>query len=198
MPVLEWATDLAASKAFFNASGVPISGLFAPLRTATPMPERARSTRLPATTLPRSTRSSIVSAVRMARSPPAPVSSSLTSPAADPQLIASFVPLERSKAGTRSSISVFTPLVQRTFIAAVLSRFPNLPPPSPAGLTTQVGFIRLAHLNLPKSGRPDFGWSIFFARRWIASELGLARVPHYQAPQVGQARLAVSSPAMTN
>src|SRR5260370_8468314 len=32
--------------------------------------------------------------------------------------------------------------------------------PSPAGLTTQVGFIRLAHLKCPKSGRPDFGWSI--------------------------------------
>src|SRR5258708_36715406 len=43
---------------------------------------------------------------------------------------------------------------------------------SPAGLTTQVGFIRLAHLKRPKSGKPDFGWSIFFARcfakGWIA------------------------------
>ena len=34
---------------------------------------------------------------------------------------------------------------------------------SPAGLTTQVGFIRLAHLECPKSGKPDFGWSIIFA-----------------------------------
>jgi hypothetical protein len=37
-------------------------------------------------------------------------------------------------------------------------------PPSPAGLTTQVGFIRLAHLKCPKSGKPDFGWSIVFAK----------------------------------
>jgi hypothetical protein len=44
------------------------------------------------------------------------------------------------------------------------------PDASPAGLTTQVGFIRLAHLKRPKSGKPDFGWSIvlrktFFAKR---------------------------------
>src|SRR5262249_60273832 len=31
------------------------------------------------------------------------------------------------------------------------------------GLTTQAGFIRLAYLKRPKSGKPDFGWSIFFA-----------------------------------
>src|SRR5262249_15037843 len=38
----------------------------------------------------------------------------------------------------------------------------TLTSPSPAGLTTQVGFIRLAHLIIPKSGKPDFGWSILF------------------------------------
>jgi hypothetical protein len=27
-------------------------------------------------------------------------------------------------------------------------------------LTSHVGFIRLAHLKCPKSGKPDFGWSI--------------------------------------
>src|SRR5712691_1404249 len=37
----------------------------------------------------------------------------------------------------------------------------------------------------------------FLRRGWIASELGLARVPQYSAPQIGQARLAVSRPAMT-
>ena len=35
---------------------------------------------------------------------------------------------------------------------------------SPAGLTTQVGFPRLAHLKRPKSGRPDFGWSIILGK----------------------------------
>jgi hypothetical protein len=29
--------------------------------------------------------------------------------------------------------------------------------PSPAGLTTQVGFIRLAHERNPNSGEPEFG-----------------------------------------
>src|SRR5688572_4310248 len=32
---------------------------------------------------------------------------------------------------------------------------------------------------------------------WMASELGLARVPRYWLPQVGYTRLAVTSPAMT-
>src|SRR5262249_14573467 len=61
---------------------------------------------------------------------------------------------------------------------------------SPAGLTMQVGFIRLAHLKCPKSGKPDFGWSICFARRLVAkwmdcTQLGLARVAQYYPPQVG-------------
>src|SRR5262249_54834385 len=83
-PVLEWATDLAAMSARFSASGEPMSGGFASLRTATPMAERARSTRLPATALPCSMRSSIASAVRMARSPTAPPSSSLRRPFVEP------------------------------------------------------------------------------------------------------------------
>src|SRR5712691_1107720 len=121
MPALEWATVLAASKAFFSASGEAMSGLLAPLRTATPIPELARSTRLPATTVPRLIRSSIASAVRMTRSATAPASSSFTSPLAEPQVTVSFVALVRSNAGTSSSITVFKPLVQRTFMAAVLS-----------------------------------------------------------------------------
>ena len=120
MPVLEWATDLAARSACFNASGEPMSGRFAPLRTATPMPERARSTRLPATTLPCPMRSSIASAVRTARSPSAPPSRSFKRPFVEPQVITIFVPLARSNAGMRSSITDFTPLVQRTSIAAIL------------------------------------------------------------------------------
>src|SRR5262245_5244900 len=120
MPVLEWATDLAASSARLSASGEAMSGLLAPLRTAMPMPERARSRRLAATTLPRLIRSSTASAVRMARSPPAPASSSLSRPFADPQVIMHLVPVLRSNSGTSSSITDFKPLVQRTFIAALL------------------------------------------------------------------------------
>src|SRR5262245_376244 len=129
MPVLEWATDLAASSARLSASGEAISGLLAPLRTAMPMPERARSQRLAATTLPRLIRSSTASAVRIARSPPAPASSSLSRPFADPQVIMHLVPVLRSNSGTSSSITDFKPLVQRTFIAALLR---VSPPPDPS------------------------------------------------------------------
>jgi hypothetical protein len=37
----------------------------------------------------------------------------------------------------------------------------------------------------------------FYEARWIAPQLGLARVAQHYAPQVGYTRLAVSSPAMT-
>jgi hypothetical protein len=43
--------------------------------------------------------------------------------------------------------------------------------PSPAGLTTQVGFIRLAHLKRPKSGKPDFGWSIILRKKLSAKKM---------------------------
>src|SRR5689334_10638333 len=119
MPVLEWATDLAASSACLSASGVAMSGLLAPLRTAMPMPERAKSTRLPATTLPRPISSSIASAVRTTRSAAAPLSSSFTKPAAEPQVITGLVPMAPSNCGASSSITVLSPLVQRTFIAAL-------------------------------------------------------------------------------
>src|SRR6478672_5289501 len=108
-----------------SASDEPMSGLGVPLRTARPMPERARSTRLPATTLPSLIRPSIASAVRMARSPPAPVSSSFRRPFAEPQVITALVPMVCSKSGARSSITVFRPLVQSTRIAAFLSHFPE-------------------------------------------------------------------------
>src|SRR6516164_1687668 len=121
MPDLEWDTDLAVSSAAFNASGVEMSGLLAPLRTASPMPELAMSTRLPATTMPFLLRSSIDSAVRMTRSAAAPASSSFTRLAVAPQVMAGFAPPLRSNAGMRSSSSVFTPLVQIAFIAALLS-----------------------------------------------------------------------------
>ena len=47
-------------------------------------------------------------------------------------------------------------------------------PPVTRGLTTQVGFIRLAFLRCPKSGQPDFGWSIFFAKTFCEGD-GLHR-----------------------
>jgi hypothetical protein len=95
---------------------------------------------------------------------------------------------------------VASPRMRASRVRGNVSRRADLP--SPAGLTTQVGFTRLAHLKRPKSGVPDFGWSILFVRTflrtgWIAPQLGLARVAQHNAPQVGLTRLAVSSPAMT-
>src|SRR5262245_16441959 len=126
IPDLECATDLAASRACLSASGVAMLGLGAPLRTAMPMPERARSTRLPLTTLPRAIRSSIVSAVRIARSAVVPLSRSFSRLLVAPQVTVSLVAFPRSKAGMRSSITVLRPLVQMTFIATSRWRFRSL------------------------------------------------------------------------
>ena len=38
-------------------------------------------------------------------------------------------------------------------------------------MTTQVGFIRLAHLKRPKSGKPDFGWSIILRKNFFAKRM---------------------------
>src|SRR6266567_4557803 len=50
--LLEPDLGLTASSVFFNASAEPMSGFAAPLRTASPTPDFAKSTRLPATALP--------------------------------------------------------------------------------------------------------------------------------------------------
>jgi hypothetical protein len=53
-------------------------------------------------------------------------------------------------------------MVMHTLAAAQLS---------PAGLTTQVGFIRPAHLKCPKSGKPDFGRSIILRKKLSAKKM---------------------------
>src|ERR1043166_8756228 len=118
IPLLECATDFAASSVRLSASGVPISGFAAPLRTAMPMPDDAMSTRLPAAALPCLTRSSIASAVRMTRSHFVPPSTSFMRAAAGPHTTSIF-PCVRSNSGRRSSINVFTPLVQRSFTGSL-------------------------------------------------------------------------------
>src|ERR1700691_3490282 len=61
-------TDLAASIACLNDSTVPMSGLGAPLRTATPSPEPAISTHVSGKILPDLTRSSIARRVTITTS----------------------------------------------------------------------------------------------------------------------------------
>ena len=67
---MECATDFAASSAALNLSGVAMSGLGAPRRTAIPTKERVRSVR--AGILPCAIRSSIAAAVNTAASPVSP------------------------------------------------------------------------------------------------------------------------------
>ena len=52
LALAEYAMDFARSSVCVNAATVLISGLGAPARTAMPMLDCTRSTRLPATTLP--------------------------------------------------------------------------------------------------------------------------------------------------
>jgi hypothetical protein len=52
LTLAEYAIDLAWRSVRFSASTVLMSGVGAPARTAIPMADRARSTRLPGTTLP--------------------------------------------------------------------------------------------------------------------------------------------------
>ena len=68
----EYATDFACSNARFSASTVLMSGFGAPRRTAMPMLERARSTRLAATTLPSLINSSMPARLRMMTSTGSP------------------------------------------------------------------------------------------------------------------------------
>src|SRR6185295_385007 len=69
-----YTRDLAASRLALRASGVEMSGRGAPSRTATPMPVRARSVRVPATTRPSRIASSTATSVMITTSigsPPA-------------------------------------------------------------------------------------------------------------------------------
>src|SRR5262249_51534766 len=103
--------------ACLNASVVLMSGLGAPLRTATPMPEPARSVRLPAT-LPCLIRSSMPGAVRMATSNAAPFSISALRPAAVPNVNAILFSVAFSNCGASCSRTVFTAFELSTLTSA--------------------------------------------------------------------------------
>ena len=74
-------------------------------------------------------------------------------------------------------------------------------PPVTRGLATQVGFIRLAPPRCPKSGQPDFGWSIFFVKTFCERDgshrySGLPELRILMRRKSGIPDFAVSSPAM--
>src|SRR6266853_1180932 len=65
---VQYPIDFTASSVFFKASAELMSGFAAPLRTASPVPDFAKSTLLPATALPSLICSSIAGPAMMTRS----------------------------------------------------------------------------------------------------------------------------------
>src|SRR5262245_14439352 len=103
----EYAIDFAASSVRFKASTVPMSGLTAPARTATPMLDRTRSTRLPGTTRLALIMSSIDDEAITSTSARSPRCrrlgmESVAPPTDPPETTVSVVPDVRSNAGNSS------------------------------------------------------------------------------------------------
>ena len=97
----------------------PMSGFGAPLRTATPMPVRPRSTRDPAAILPSLTKSSAISGGRTATSNASPASIRRLRPAAKSYSITIRWPLVRSKPGASSLKIARGAALLKTLISAV-------------------------------------------------------------------------------
>ena len=93
---------LAASSARFTASIVLMSGFGAPAGTAMAMPERTRSTRLPATILPSLIMSSIDGVTRITMSKVSPARSFLRMSMVPFQVVMSLCPLDRSNSGANA------------------------------------------------------------------------------------------------
>ncbi len=96
------------------ASGVPISGLGAPVRTAKPTPQRERSVRVAAASLFSLARFAIASEVSMATSNGSPALIFARSPVVEPKSIVSGRASARSACGWRSRITAFMPLEAKT------------------------------------------------------------------------------------
>src|SRR5579883_2633686 len=95
-----------------------MSGLGAPLRTATPAPEFASMARVAATSLPCRTRSSTAAAVSTARSNVAPLSIAAFNGTAAPQVKVSLCSVAFSKAGASCSSVLLSPLELITLTSA--------------------------------------------------------------------------------
>src|SRR5438105_3961014 len=118
----EWATDLACRSARTNVSTELKSGLGAPARTATPIPERARSTRLPDATKPRSINLSSASPAMITRSTGSPAAKrpgmEVGAPATElPHAVSTLRPLAFSKPGTSARYAALKPPDANTLIS---------------------------------------------------------------------------------
>src|SRR3954454_23095259 len=109
----------ALSRACLNACVVARSGLAAPLRTATPMPERAMPARV--LSLPDLMRSSVASTPRMATSNARPFSIMAFNGPVEPYSALSLWPVAFSNPGASSSITDFNALEQSSVISAAFA-----------------------------------------------------------------------------
>jgi len=115
----------------FSASDVLMSGLGAPLRTATPMPERTSGVRVVPSSLPCLMRSSIPAVVRMVESRASPASIRAFNRAAAPHTKTSLCWVAFSNCGASSSSTDFSAFELTSLISAALAGGPN-PFPIPA------------------------------------------------------------------
>src|SRR5579872_2523713 len=109
--------DLALRSACLKASVVPMSGLIAPLRIATPMPECAIVVG-GVSILPLPARLSVIGAARIATSKGAPSSIFTFNAAAGPKVMSILFPVAFSNCGTSSSRVVFTAVEANSLISA--------------------------------------------------------------------------------
>src|SRR5215510_4994950 len=119
----EYAIDFASTTARFNASTELTSGFVAPARTATPIVEFARSTRLPATTLPCLIKCSSESPVRITRSAASPRCSRFgielgELPMDAPQAVTALCPVDFSNSGKSARYAALKPPEASTLISA--------------------------------------------------------------------------------
>jgi hypothetical protein len=119
--------DLASRSACLNAATVPISGLGAPARIATPIPVRAISVRERGAIRPALIRSSIKSGVRIATSNVSPASMRALSDADALKLAASLCSLPRSNCGTKSAMASFKAVEHKTLSSAASAAFVIMP-----------------------------------------------------------------------
>jgi hypothetical protein len=108
-----------------NASVVLMSGLGAPLRTATPTLERASGVRVALSSLPCETSASMPGVLRMVASKTSPFSICARSGTAAPQTTISLCPLAFSNCGAISSIADFKAFELKTLISAAWADMPN-------------------------------------------------------------------------
>ena len=111
----------AASSVRLSASGVEISGLGAPLRTATPTLERARVASEPRASLPALSKPSMALRGASTKSAASPSCIRFTMATPSPNAMLTLWPLAISNCGTNSSTTLCSAIVESPLISAALA-----------------------------------------------------------------------------